>query len=214
MIGLAILMVSLMLAALVACWRVPSGAWRLRDVLLASISLGLSTETLALLVHHLSRNNCIVYNVCVPFEFLLLLWLIFRFRPQWRTSLAVAAVIGCLAMVVDGRFRDPFMFLLTEGVVVIAAVLTVVLLAALWSLAGSSWEPLPKVPEFWLFMGLLVYFGGMVPYIGMLRFVFRQNEDLAAKLFVVMPALCIARYALITAACIIQARRMRSLRHG
>lgn len=203
-----------MLAALIACWLVPSGGWRVRNVLLASVAWGLATESMAVLVHHLVTLNSIVYNLCVPLEFLLLLWLVLRFRPQWRAPLILAAVLGCLAMLVVGCLQDPMQFVLVEGILMISAIMTIVLLAALWSLANTSEEPLRKVPEFWLFMGLLIYFGGMVPFIGMVRFVFHQDAVLAAKLTIVMSLLGISRYGFITAACLMQARRTRSLRHG
>lgn len=203
-----------MLAALVACWRVPPGRWPLRNVLLTSIIWGLVTETLAMVVNHLATLNSIVYNLCVPLEFLLLLFLIQRFRQQWRGLLIVAAVIGCLAMLVDGYVQDPRVFVLVEGILVISAIMSIVLLWALWSLANTIGDPLQKVPEFWLFMGLLIYFGGLVPYIGMIRYVFRHDASLAEQLAVVMPLLCIGRYAFTTAACLMQTRRTRSLWHG
>jgi len=203
-----------MLVALIACWRVPSGGWRLRNVLLASISLGLATEVLARLVNHMATLNSIVYNLFLPLEFLLLLWLVNRFRPRWRNSLVAAAVLGCLVMLVVGFLQDPMQFILVEPILLISAIMTIVLMAALWSLANTSEEPLQKVPEFWLFMGLLIYFGGMVPCVGMIRFVFRQDADLAARLVLVLPLLCIARYAFTTAACLMQARRTRPPRHG
>lgn len=203
-----------MLVALIACWRVPSDGWRLRNALLASIAWGLATEATAVLVSHFAMLNSIVYNLCVPLEFLLLLWLVHRFRPRWRGRLIAAAVLGCLAMLVAGFLQDPMQFILVEPILVISGIMTIVLLAALWSLANTSEVPLQKVPEFWLFTGLLIYFGGMVPFIGMVRFVFHQDAVLASKLAIVMPLLGISRYGFITAACLMQARRTRSLRHG
>ena len=213
MTSLLIVMYLMMLTAWITCLRVHSHAWRLRDVLLASITLGLVTEVAAMISMHLMRSNSVVYNLCVPLEFLLVLWLIHRFRPHWRTVLVVAAVVGCLGMLTAGSIQDPTVFLLVEGVLVLSAIMAILLLAALWSLASTSQQPLQKVPEFWLFMGLLVYFGGMVPYIGMIRFVFRQDAGLAEKLALIMPLLCIGRYAFIAGACVMQERRTRSLLH-
>lgn len=209
-----VLMLVAMLTAWLACWRIAPSAWLLRNILLASVTFGIATEVAALIGMFHFRANSIVYNCSAPLEFLLLLWLILRFRPHWGMGLGVAAVVGCLAMLVNGSFQNPMAFVLVEGVVVISMLMTIVLLAALWSLANASDEPLYRVPEFWLFMGLLLYFGGMVPYIGMIRFLFQQNAAVAEKLSIVMPLLCISRYTLVSAACFMQYKHSRGLRHG
>lgn len=214
MSGPIVVMYLSMGVALIACWRVRSDGWLLRNVLLASIIWGMATEVTAVLVTRLAHANSIVYNLCVPVEFLLLLWMVKRYRPHWRGWLSLAAVAGCMAMLVDGYLQSPTQFIEVEGILLISAIMTIVLLAALWSMANISKEPLQKVPEFWLFMGLLIYFGGMVPFIGIVRFVFRQDAALAQKLYVVMPLLVIGRYALTTAACVMQARRARSPGNG
>lgn len=208
---LVVLMLAAMLAAWLACWRIPRSAWQLRNILLASISLAIATEAAALVGMFYFMANSIVYNCCTPLEFFLLLWLIHRFRPHWGMALGVAAVIGCIAMVVDGFFQNPMDFVLVEGVLVISALLSIILLAALWSVATRSDIPLYRVPEFWLFMGMLLYFGGMVPYIGMIRFLFQRNPVLAEQVAVLMPLLCIGRYALTGAACIMQYKRSLGL---
>ncbi len=200
-----------MAAAWLACLRVPAPAWPLRNILLASISLAIATEAAALVGLFHFRANSIVYNCCAPVEFLLLLYLIHRVRPHWGMALGIAAVIGCIAMVVDGFFQDPLAFVLVEGVLVISALMSIILLAALWSVATRSDVSLYRVPEFWLFMGMLLYFGGMVPYIGMIRFLFQRNPVLAEQVAVLMPLLCIGRYALTGAACIMQYKRSLGL---
>lgn len=208
------LMLLAMVAAWLACVRVPASAWPLRNILLASISLAIATEVAALVGMYHFRANSIVYNCCAPVEFLVLLYLVRRFRPHWGMALGAAAVAGCLAMVVDGFFQDPMAFVLVEGVLVISSLMSIVLLAALWSLATRSETPLYRVPEFWLFMGMLLYFGGMVPYIGMVRFLFRLNPVVAEQFSMLMPLLCIGRYALAGAACIMQYKRSLGLQDG
>lgn len=208
-----LLIYSAMSLAWVACWRVPVRSWVLRNPLLASITLGLITEVTAMAAVWLSFENSIVYNVCVPLEFLVLLWLLYRFKPRWRRVLLLAAFLGCTSMFIAAMLRDPTAFVLTEAVVVISMILTALLVAALWSIAKTSESPLPSVPEFWLFMGLLVYFGGLVPHIAMVRFVFQKNSALAAELSFIMPLLCILRYLCTAGACLLQARIAGSRQH-
>jgi hypothetical protein len=200
--------------AWVYCLRVPAHAWRLRLALLASISWGLFTEILAFGLAWFYQENCLLYNVCASVEFLLLIGVLYRFQPRWRYVLVLAAVGGCVTMAVAAILRDPTVFLLIEALLVLSVIMTVLLVAALWSLANTSPIALQKVPEFWLFMGLLVYFAGLVPYIGMVKFVFQENAALAEKLSFTMPMLCILRYLSTARACALQARSAGARPHA
>lgn len=209
----SLLMILMIAVALVAVLRVPRGRWRLSGVLALSIALALMVEVTGLgLVRSGSTNN-VLYNTAATLEFLLLLRVVHLFRPRWRTSLLVAAMLGVLAMGICAMLYNASAFLLIEGILILAVILCITLMAALWSLANTSEERLHHVPEFWLFMGLLIYFGGMIPVIGMIRFVFQQDQQLAARLYVIMPYLCIARYAFTAWACLL-ARRTTNGPHG
>ena len=92
-------------------------------------------------------------------------------------------------------------FLLIEGALLIALVLSFTLMATLWDLANTSERRLGNVPEFWLFMGLLLYFGGMMPVVGLVKFIFDEDPAVAKRLWMILPVLCTLRYALTAYAC-------------
>ena len=96
--------------------------------------------------------------------------------------------------------------LLTEGAVVIALVLALLTVAFLVDLARQSEQVLQRVPVFWLFMGLLVYFGGLLPVVGLVRVLYVQFPELAARLWTILPVLTVVRYLLAAQACRLEAR--------
>ncbi|MBK8531072.1 MAG: hypothetical protein IPL64_04165 [Flavobacteriales bacterium] len=111
-------------------------------------------------------------------------------------------------------FNDPFAFLMTEVILGYAIVLCVVSLAVLWSIANTSDRALQRVPEFWIFMGLLLFFCGMIPVIGLIRFIFYDDPHLAAQLYHIMFVLIILRYGIDIYACLLAARTTRADRDG
>ena len=200
--------------ALAALLRVPPGTWRLSLVLTLSVTLALLTELAGMLLVYLGHTNNLLYNLVVTVEFLLLMWLMDRNRPAWRGWWMTGAGFGLSAMVAVACVHDPTEFLLIEGVLCFSILLSIALVTSLWHLARTSDVALYRVPEFWLFMGMLIYFGGMVPVIGMIRFVFRMDADLAARLYMIVPWLCIVRYLATAFACMLQVRRSAPSRNG
>ena len=74
--------------------------------------------------------------------------------------------------------------------------------------------PLHRLPLFWLFMGMLAYFGGTPPVVGMARFVYARDEMLVLVLWTIVPVLCTMRYLLAAYACWSLASPSRSAAHG
>ncbi|MBP9178743.1 MAG: hypothetical protein KBF67_14730 [Flavobacteriales bacterium] len=198
-----------------ACWRIPKPErWGFYSVLQLSILVALLTEVAGALATNTTGKNAISYNVCTLVEFLLLLWMVERYRPHWRTQVMVAALIGSLGFVCGLFFNDPFAFLMTEVILGYAIVICVVSLAVLWSIANTSDRALQRVPEFWIFMGLLIFFGGMIPVIGLIRFIFYDDPRLAAQLYHIMFVLIILRYGIDIYACSLAERTERADRDG
>jgi len=209
-----LLLIAVIAIALVAALQLPRGKWRLSSVLAISIALALLVEVVGAILVIAGATNNVLYNSAAVLEFFLILRVVYLFRPDWSAYVLVLAVLGLIAMVMDASMQDPSVFLLVEGVMILSMILCIVLIRSLWSLANTSEEPLGLVPEFWLFIGLLVYFGGMMPVIGLIRFVFQQDQELAARLYVIIPYLCMVRYGLTAYACILQRRRLARSLHG
>lgn len=158
---------------------------------------------------HMNLGNSVLYNVSATVEFLLLLKLLHAHRPAWRRPLIAAAVLGVGAMGWCVVYGDPMEFIQVEAILTGSLLLVFFLLAALWDMARTSNEALQRVPTFWLFMGLLLYFGGLVPVIGLIRLVYSNNEELATQLYLIMSALCTLRYLITAYACWSENLRIR-----
>ena len=163
----------------------------------------------ALALH--SVNNNALYNGYTLVDCLLALWICYLLVPERALVVGIGAalVVGAMAWDFFDQGADPHLFL-DRGIVLSAVVLTLVLMAVLWQLAQTSAVPLHQVPGFWLFMGLLIYFGCMSPILTIIDRVYAQDHALAQRLYQIMPVLCITRYAITAFACKLE----RGTAHG
>ena len=209
----ATLLLSSLVLTLVLCGCLPQPRHRVFRLLglLAILAFGVEvTGTLTTLQH---INNSVLYNIFTLVEFLLVLLMVRAHAPQWSNALLAGAAVGIAAMAWNSKVNPPMEFMLIEGILVIAFISTCFLLAVLWDMARTSLHPLHRVPTFWLYMGLLVYFGGLVPVVGITRYVFTADQLLANRLWSIVPVLCILRYLLAAVACYLEGRAARSA-HG
>jgi len=199
--------------ALVSILRVPAEHWALRIVLKYLVGMGLAVEVIGNFLAHLDENNSSLYNAFIPIEFVLVLAVLQRIRPEWNKAWALSLAVGMMGIGYCYYKGLGTGFVVTEAALVISVVLSIGIMAVLWSLANSSTRSLVKLPEFWLLVGFLLYFGGMVPLIASIRFLFEMDKVLAGKLWLIAPYLCIVRYAF-TAYAAILARRTAPAAHG
>ena len=156
------------------------------------------------------RTNVLLYFVGSTVEFLLVLRIIQAHRPAWRPWLLIAAVLGLVPVLGAILYEDPHVFLPQKAILTEALLVVIVLLATLWDLARQSEERLQQVPAFWLFLGMLIYFGGLAPVIAIIRYVYIDDPKLAAQFYNVIPVLTTLRYLLTALACRLEATRTRS----
>lgn len=159
------------------------------------------------------RTNVLLYFVGSTVEFLLVLRIIQAHRPAWRPWLLITAVLGLVPVLWAILYEDPHVFLPQKAILTEALLVVIVLLATLWDLASRSEERLQRVPAFWLFLGLLIYFGGLVPVVAIIRYVFTGNPELAVRFYMLIPVLTTLRYLLTAVACRLEALRLRGA-HG
>lgn len=206
-------MLLVMSVAFVAVWRIPTDRWALRTVLMYLVGMALAAELVGKVLALIGENNFSLYNAFIPIEFVLVLAVLQRIRPEWNKAWALCLAVGILGIgycYYKGLGKG---FIVAEAALVISVVLSIGIMAVLWSLANNSTRSLAKLPEFWLLVGLLLYFGGMVPVIASIRFLFEMDKVLAGKLWLIAPYLCIVRYAF-TAYAAILARRTAPAAHG
>ena len=193
-INLRVLLLVVMAISL-CCWVL---AYRPRDRYGRAVGLLLllafGVEVICFELARRGVNTTAIYNSYLVLEFGLLLGLVGLGRPDRRGALVLSGGAG-LTGVVYGLLRYRSLdFLLTEGIISMCLVVTGWSLVVLWDLARTSDEVLWRLPRFWLFMGMLIYFGGMVPFMGMLRFLYTEDPQLSRLLYQIITFVALLKY--------------------
>ena len=201
------------IAIAIALWQwalLPRPRSRFFVMLGILIAAALATEVYGGITNWLVIYNNVVYNLFGQIEAMLVLYLIGQLRPNWKWALIAAGALFIGVFITNVIVRGTIHILMLETVLLNAFVLSVLLMSALWWLAQHSAVPLQKVSEFWILLGLLVYFAGIVPTIGGYEFIFR-NWNIGHKVFHIVQGLCVIRYLLTAYGCHLARRSARGL---
>ena len=199
---------------LVAWWRIPPPRPRVFVLLGIIAALALPLEVFGYLTTLLDVNNSVAYNLFTWTEFLLVLGMVRSSHTKLRTATWVVAVVGTVGMIWDHSMVNGMYNMLIEGIMLMAFLLALLFALALWNMANTSTVALHRVPEFWLYMGMLAYFGGLPPVVAAARFVYTQDTDLVKTLWTIVPVLCTLRYLLAAHAAQLVGRQRRTQPHG
>lgn len=202
----SILVVLSVLAAVVLWWRIPAPRRPLFIRLGVMLHTVLALECYGLWASILCINTSPIYNAYQLPELMLVLGMGWSVLPRGRGWYLAAAAGGVVAFAAGIHFHGGLDFLLVESVLVLAALQAVLCTRVLWHLADQGSEPLLRMPAFWVFMGLLVYFGGVVPAVGTARWLNAHDPTTGFALWSLVQWLAIARYALTCVACAKEAR--------
>jgi hypothetical protein len=210
----SVVMFAAMLLMLWAWWRIPPPRPRVFNIMALIAALAVPVEIFGYATSLYNWNNSIVYNVFTWIEFGLALGMVVDQDRRLRWAALVAAVLGTLGMAWDRWMMRSWDVLLIDGILIMAFLLAVMVSALLWHMARHSQVPLHRLPVFWLFMGMLAYFGGILPVVGMALYIYTRDTMLVALLWTVVPVLCAVRYLLAAYACWSLASPSRSAAHG
>ncbi|MCB0795439.1 MAG: hypothetical protein KDB88_11940 [Flavobacteriales bacterium] len=172
--------------------------FRLLGVLLALV---LGVELAGAWTSRTGVNNSLMYNAFLPIEYAILLAMVAMVRPRWRGAVITAAIAGVAVFGWSVFTVDMGRFLMIEALLFLALILTLFAMAVLFHLAQTCTEPLPQVPEFWFFLGLLAYFGSILPIVGIARYLYAQDPGLTYGLWTLVPIMSSLRYLLAAEAC-------------
>jgi hypothetical protein len=200
------LMVVTIAWAFITCLRIPHRTGTLYAPLAWLLGLALLVESVGTWMSYHGRNNGFIYNFYMLLEYSMLLWIIWRYRPAWRAPLQLAWLIGSGTWLGNLLLRGDMAFFFTATYVVMCFLLAGCCLLLLWHLADRSTRPLHQVPEFWLFLGLMLYTGAMAPLIGPLEQLYGTYPDLTRNLYVIISVLGYQRYVLAAVACMLVRR--------
>jgi len=178
----------LMPIAALACWLYSRQGLRWPGVLLTvDLSLYAAVEIWAKSLALQHANNLWLYNAYGPIEFVLKGTLaVACMRSHGLRIAALALMVGYLAL--HGYDRYTFggtgEFLMRSSLAS-AALLALFYTSLLFSLAEDESRVVYHRPEFILFLGFIVYNGGMVPLVGLLSLLNERDVALASRLFTI-----------------------------
>lgn len=194
----------LILSIAIALWqwlRTPAPRSRFFQVFGALIMAALATEIYGGLTNVRWINNNPVYNLFGFMETLLILWMATILRPAWKRLALVLGVGITLVYIADLIYLKFEPYLLIEAIILNSVMQSVVCMMVLWWLAQASEVPLVRVPAFWIFLGFLIYFAGILPLIGTHGAIDLLDRSVASKLYPIIQGACILRYLLAAYAC-------------
>jgi hypothetical protein len=170
------------------CWLYSGQGSRWPGVLLTvDLALYAVVEIWAKSLALLHANNLWLYNAYGPMEFMLKgTMAVACMRSLNLRSVALVFMVGYLAVHLYDRitFGGTGEFLMRSALTS-AALLALFYTALLFSLAEDETQVVYRRPEFILFLGFILYNGGMVPLVGLLSLLNERDVALASRLFTI-----------------------------
>ena len=134
--------------------------------------------------HDLPLNNQWVFNIYILLECGLLLWAGYVYFNNKRAGrYIIAGFVIFLVIYVYQLSKQGFLLFanyafLTEGIVTVSLYIFI-----LFGSVVKRQPPRRIKPEFWLSLGLIMYFAGNVPYMGLVHYFQKLSADLNTLLF-------------------------------
>lgn len=178
--------------------------------LLAQLLLALLTEALCGIMMMRSIPNLVCYDVAIVLEFLLLMAYacaqssLSRFRSIIAIAAVVvlgAALVECVSAIPQSEFMGTTYMI---GSLFTVSAFSFLLL----QLAMATEERIVRIPEFWIWLSLVVFFGGSLPITGLLNVLNHGDHSLASALYVINDILFGLRYLMLFYAFRVMAARL------
>lgn len=164
----------------------------------AQVSLAMTTELLAWSGLVGTNSNHVLYNGYLALEPCLMVLTAGRSEWFWKGKVTWLVLVLALSLVpwaLDVFWRYGWFDLATDAVVaqgfIFAAVFTVLLVR----MGLLTERVLARVPEFWLYVSLVIYFGCLAPFFGLFHVMLTRDVDLASRLYAIVESLFVLRYA-------------------
>lgn len=188
-------------ASIVLQWRRPRatgmvGPW-ISTLLIAVFFVELTSRIVLLTGNY----NAPVYNLSTMLELALVLRIVGVVRPWDSWWLTGSLLLAAGMMVINYIQQGDLYFLLANGIITQSALAVIWCSLGLWTLAQRATRQVWKAPLFWFFMGTTLYFAGIIPYLGFLVPLFKQDPALSAILYNIITVVAITRYLFTAWAC-------------
>lgn len=194
--------------ACVLCARLGKRRTPFFSALFGLASLAAAVEVFGLWSALNRIDNTPAYNAFIAIEFLLVLAMVSIERPHWKKWTLLAGALGLMAYTVVILNNGFAKGIRVDAMLVFAAIGSMLILALLWSYAQQSTVALHRLPAFWIFLGLLIYYGCLIPLVGLNRYVLQGDRSLAMIMWSITTMLAIIRYSIASYACWLQRRNL------
>lgn len=167
-------------------------------------------ELAALIMDQCNIGNLWLYDFYLPVEMVIVLAIAVQgLPPVARSAITGGVLVGYLLCYVQDISSGPILkaALASWSILFTALVFAPLYTYKLFKLAQSDDRTLWRIPEFWLYLSFLFYFGGLVPYIGLYNYLARHEHAAMDDLSVIISTLCFVRYALTAVACLVVPRK-------
>lgn len=156
-----------------------------------------------------ARPNTVLYNLHAPVEFALFMRLVHLRLPRLGRWIVTSVIAAVLVMCANQWWYHGQVFLLVEGMIMLAVMATIWSALVLWNMAQVSQQALWRAPLFWFFMGCMIYFAGIVPFVGMMRLLYQNDPALTRLLYHIIITVAVVRYLFTAWACHLASMQQR-----
>ncbi|HRF80345.1 MAG TPA: hypothetical protein PL070_09690 [Flavobacteriales bacterium] len=156
----------------------------------------LALEVLGFAMRLACMNSAWLYNGFQLLEFGLIMRMVDTTVPwlrRWTVLAGGLSTAGFIAFWVEDGGDGA---LLSDGILLLASVQLIFLLRALFHLADRPDHDLSRSPVFWVYGGMAVYFGGVVPALAGIMYVYTHDAVIASELWALIAFVGVLRYLL------------------
>lgn len=124
-----------------------------------------------------------VYNLSMPFETGLLTWAAYEyFKTNKRKFLILIGYAIFLAVFISELFIKGIRTFSNHGYIAESILLLILYLSLLYTqfTKGSPWKHTPKL---WISLGIVLFFGGVVPYLSLMQYLQNTHPKLNSFLY-------------------------------
>jgi hypothetical protein len=187
--------------AVIAWFLVPRPLTRSQRLFGALLIIGLATEGLMKLKGLVPFRLGFLGTIHNFLELLLVVELVKTQLPQLNRWAYALGTIGVLLFVVAVLRQEDLTLSVTMGAMYTGVVMSILMVRALWEHLETREGDLWGHPEFWIYLGYLLYFVTRVPIMGSMMYIWERYPELSRSMFMMFQAVLVLRNILFVVAC-------------
>ncbi len=193
---------SLALAVALCAWLLTPRPLSLPQRLFGALLIvGLLTEILMRLKGLFAFRLGFFSTIHNLLELVLVVQLVKAQLPQLRRWAHVLGGIGFLLFLIAVGRQEDLTLSVTQGSMFTGVVLSILMVRALWEHLETREGDLWGHPEFWIYLGYLLYFVTRVPIMGSVMYIWERYPELSRSMYMMFQFVLVVRNVLFVVAC-------------